>query len=67
MADSAAHTTEENQMMCMKYKKYMAQSEMACRDPQVHCKFRPACPIWFITRKGGKDIDRDVGTKVDAA
>ena len=53
--------------MCMKYKKYMAESEMACRDPHIHCKFRSACPIWFITRKGGRDIDRDGGKQVDAA
>lgn len=25
---------------------------MECRDPDIYCKFRPSCPIYFITKKG---------------
>jgi hypothetical protein len=38
-------------IMCMKHKKYQDTDKMGCNDPEIYCKFRPACPIWFMTRK----------------
>ena len=67
MTDNADNTSQGSQMICMKYNRTMAQDHMACRDPHIHCKFRSACPIWFITRKGGRDIDGDIGNQVSAA
>ncbi|MBU0992520.1 MAG: hypothetical protein KJ737_08515 [Proteobacteria bacterium] len=45
-------------MMCMKHQVYMCEKDMACRDPHIHCKFRSSCPIWFLTKRGGRDIDK---------
>jgi uncharacterized 2Fe-2S/4Fe-4S cluster protein (DUF4445 family) len=36
----------------------MCEECLACRDPEIFCKFRPSCAIWFMTRsKEGLDAD----------
>jgi len=32
---------------------------MQCRDPDIYCKFRTSCPIWFLTKRKG-NLDGDV-------
>jgi hypothetical protein len=36
---------------------------MHCIDPDIYCKFRPSCTIWFMTRKKKLDEpEKDVAT-----
>ncbi|MCD6584644.1 MAG: hypothetical protein J7K96_02670 [Desulfobacteraceae bacterium] len=51
------HPDRETNFMCMKHNIYMCEECMVCRDPEIHCKFRSSCPIWFMEKRGGKGID----------
>jgi len=41
------HPDRETSNLCMKYKIYMCEECEHCRDPEIYCKFRSACPIHF--------------------
>ena len=41
----------------MKHNIYLCEECLECRDPDIHCKFRSSCPIWFMDKRGGKTID----------
>lgn len=41
----------------MKHNIYLCEECLKCRDPEIHCKFRSSCPIWFMEKRGGKGID----------
>ncbi len=51
------HPDRETSFMCMKHNLYLCEECLKCRDPKIHCKFRPSCPIWFMEKRGGKGID----------
>ena len=46
------HPDRETNYICMKYNIYLCEECLECRDPDIYCKFRPSCPIHFITTKG---------------
>lgn len=29
----------------------MCDECLECRDPDIYCKFRASCPVWFMTKK----------------
>jgi hypothetical protein len=33
----------------------MCEACLDCRDPDIYCKFREACTIWFLTQKNFDD------------
>ena len=39
----------------MKHGVYLCEDCLRCRDPELYCKFRAACLIHFMDKKGGKD------------
>lgn len=47
----AHHPDRETRLACMKHEVYLCEECQRCRDPEIYCKFRTACPIWFATRK----------------
>jgi uncharacterized 2Fe-2S/4Fe-4S cluster protein (DUF4445 family) len=51
------HPDIETNFMCMKHNIYLCEDCLKCRDPEIHCKFRSSCPIWFMEKRGGKSID----------
>lgn len=51
------HKDRETNYLCMKHNKYFCEECLKCPDPKIHCKHRPSCTIWFMDKKGGKDID----------
>ena len=51
------HPDRETNFQCMKHNVYMCEECLHCRDPEIHCKHRQSCPIWFMEKRGGKDID----------
>ncbi|MFO7557265.1 MAG: ASKHA domain-containing protein [Desulfobacterales bacterium] len=57
MGKCANHPERETNLMCMKHGIYLCEDCIACRDPEIHCKFRSSCPIWFMDKRGGKGID----------
>jgi uncharacterized 2Fe-2S/4Fe-4S cluster protein (DUF4445 family) len=35
----------------MKHQIYLCDECLACRDPELYCKHRSACPIWFLSKR----------------
>lgn len=56
------HPDEDARFQCMKFNVFMCERCLACPDPDLHCKFRSSCPIWFMVRRGGRHIDADAAT-----
>ncbi|MBF0303742.1 MAG: hypothetical protein HQK73_11940 [Desulfamplus sp.] len=46
------HPDRENNYICMKHNIYLCEECLECRDPELYCKFRPSCSIYFISKKG---------------
>jgi putative FmdB family regulatory protein len=44
---------------CMKHDIHVSEESIRCRDPEIYCKFRSSCPIWFMDKRGGESIDED--------
>ncbi len=57
MGQCAKHPDRETNFLCMKHNVYMCEECLNCRDPEIHCKHRSSCPIWFMEKRGGKGID----------
>ncbi|MDA3897075.1 MAG: ASKHA domain-containing protein [Desulfobacteraceae bacterium] len=60
MGKCVNHPDRETSFLCMKHNIYLCEDCLKCRDPKIHCKFRSSCPIWFMEKRGGKDIDEIV-------
>jgi hypothetical protein len=48
------HPDKETRFVCLKHNIYMCEECLQCRDPQIYCKFRPSCPIHFLTKRKRK-------------
>lgn len=57
MGKCVNHPNRYTNFICMKHNIYLCEDCLTCRDPNIHCKFRPSCPIWFMDRRGGTWID----------
>jgi hypothetical protein len=53
------HPETETRFACMKHDIYMCEDCLECRGPDIYCKFRTSCPIWFLTKRKG-NLDEDV-------
>jgi uncharacterized 2Fe-2S/4Fe-4S cluster protein (DUF4445 family) len=42
----------------MKHDIYLCDDCLECRDPDIYCKFRSACPIHFMSKKGFKETGK---------
>jgi hypothetical protein len=49
------HPDRETGYVCQKHQIYMCQDCINCRDPEIYCKFRESCAIWFLTKKNFDD------------
>ncbi len=49
------HPDRETSYRCQKHDIYMCEECLECRDPDLYCKYRESCPIWFLTKKKGLD------------
>jgi uncharacterized 2Fe-2S/4Fe-4S cluster protein (DUF4445 family) len=45
------HPERETSYLCMKHNIYLCEECLECRDPNIYCKFRSSCPIWFMSRR----------------
>ena len=53
------HPDIETSYECFKHQIYMCADCLDCRDPDIYCKFRESCTIWFLTKKNFDDEARD--------
>ncbi len=45
------HPDRETTTMCMKHEIYLCEDCLTCRDPEIYCKHRTSCPIWFVHKE----------------
>ena len=57
MKQQAEHKHTERRLICMKHQTVLQGDSAHCRDPKIYCKFRTGCPVWFMEKRGGKNID----------
>ncbi len=44
------HPDRETGYKCMKHNHFQCGECLQCRDPELYCKHRSACAIWFLSR-----------------
>lgn len=57
MGKCTNHPDRETSFLCMKHNIYLCEECTKCRDPEIYCKYRTSCPIWFMDNRGGATID----------
>jgi len=55
MGKCVNHPNRETSYQCPKHNIYLCEDCLICRDPDIYCKFRSSCPIYFATKKGFND------------
>ena len=60
------HPDREARFVCMKDNVRMCEECAHCRNPEIYCKYRTSCPIWFM-RKGEEEWGGAPETKETAA
>jgi uncharacterized 2Fe-2S/4Fe-4S cluster protein (DUF4445 family) len=45
------HPDRETSYVCSKHNVYMCEECLKCNDPELYCKFRTACPVWYMERR----------------
>lgn len=51
MGQCLCHPEIESRFFCMKHKMYLCEECLTCRDPDIFCKYRSSCPIWFMAKR----------------
>lgn len=46
------HKEIETSFICLKDNVYLCEDCLKCRNPEIYCKFRQSCPIWFVEKHG---------------
>ena len=64
MGKCANHPDRETSFLCLNCNIYMCEECQKCLDPEIFCKFRSSCPIWFIDKRQ-KDWDRETRAEED--
>ncbi|MFH1539900.1 MAG: hypothetical protein ABIH66_13185 [bacterium] len=44
------HPKRESDFHCAKNDEYLCKECMKCADPDIYCKFRPSCNIWYMLK-----------------
>jgi hypothetical protein len=50
----AYHADIETRFLCMKHSVYLCHECLKCQDPELYCKFRSSCPVWFMEKTGNQ-------------
>ncbi len=45
------HPEREARFQCLKHGLWMCEECLACSDPELYCKHRSACPIWYLEKR----------------
>ncbi len=67
MGKCVNHPERETRFVCMKHNVHMCEECVMCRDPEIYCKFRSSCPIWFMHKEEKRKKRQDQEEKVAAA
>lgn len=61
MAKCINHPDVETTYVCMKHNIGLCEKCLECRDPDLYCKYRSACPIHFLSKKGFDKKEKAAG------
>ncbi|VEN73992.1 hypothetical protein EPICR_200043 [Candidatus Desulfarcum epimagneticum] len=50
---------DQNALVCMKHGIRVDADRADCRDPEIYCKFRPSCLIWFMRKERKRKEKRE--------
>jgi uncharacterized 2Fe-2S/4Fe-4S cluster protein (DUF4445 family) len=67
MGTCLCHPEKESSYLCMKDNVYLCDECLYCRNPEIYCKFRTSCPIWFMEKRGFKEQEPAPGSLVKVA
>ncbi|MGD9213274.1 MAG: ASKHA domain-containing protein [Desulfobacteraceae bacterium] len=59
MGKCTCHPELETPYICMKHQIYLCEECLECRDPDIYCKFRPSCSIWFMSRQKARLVRKE--------
>ncbi|MEE4358018.1 MAG: hypothetical protein V2I97_16230 [Desulfococcaceae bacterium] len=59
MGKCIRHPDRESSFQCMKHTVFLCEECLGCRDPELYCKFRQSCPIWFIYKERRREERRN--------
>lgn len=59
MGQCLCHPEKDTPYLCMKDNVYLCDECLHCRNPEIYCKFRPSCPIWFMEKRGFNDTEQE--------
>ncbi|MFO7932387.1 MAG: 2Fe-2S iron-sulfur cluster-binding protein, partial [Desulfosalsimonas sp.] len=65
MGKCVNHPERETSYKCMKHNIYFCDECLECLDPELYCKYRSSCPIWFLS-KGAQNLDKNEKTADDS-
>jgi uncharacterized 2Fe-2S/4Fe-4S cluster protein (DUF4445 family) len=51
MGKCTCHPEKDTHFQCLKHGVWLCDECLKCRDPELYCKHRSACPIWFIEKR----------------
>jgi len=60
MGKCLCHPEVETSYLCMKDNVYLCAECLTCRHPNIYCKFRSSCPIWYMQTKGAEWGDEKI-------
>ena len=56
------HPEVETSYCCMKHNYYLCEQCIACNDPEIYCKFRSSCAIYFLEKEARRKKEQKVGS-----
>ena len=63
MGKCVNHPDRETSYMCSKHGIYLCEECLECRDPEIYCKFRSACPIWYEHKRKARKARQEAALK----
>ena len=51
MGKCVNHPDRETNYHCSKHGIYLCEECLRCLDPELYCKFRSSCPLWFLHKE----------------
>lgn len=58
MSTCVNHPDRETPYVCQKHQVALCEECLACRDPELYCKFRTSCIIWMIDKERRREERR---------
>jgi len=65
MGHCVHHPDIETSYVCLKHNAYLCEKCLKCKDPEIYCKFRTACPIHFMDKENKRNAKNTAAIQED--